>query len=97
MAFEDDLRDTHLLDPDALLVINEIWEELDTGWKRAIRSECEAGEDLWAMELALQAAVEIQHTLSTRALKTATSVANELGGDFSILVNNSLRSLKTEA
>lgn len=70
-----EIKNRQFADPDAVFVIDALIEELPVDWQRHIIGECNAGEEFWAVEMALQGAVEVGIEVSDEVLQKAEYIA----------------------
>lgn len=74
-------------DPDAQLVIENIWPHITDEWRGVIAGECAVGEEHWAVEHALQGACLAGHSLPSDVTRAAKRIADELGGHLRKRIN----------
>ena len=77
-----DVVGQEFIDPDALFVLDYIFDLLPESWQRSVKQDCEAGEEFWAVEIALQGAIETGAALSKTVLLKVEKIASNSDSSF---------------
>lgn len=77
-----DVVGREFIDPDALFVLDYIFDLLPESWQRSVKQDCEAGEEFWAVEMALQGAIETGTAVSKNVLLKVEKIAESSDSSF---------------